>query len=84
MSCDVLNRLPDSWQDLREIVVYGFGKVVQRNIDKIVRDFSVKCGPFNPRKSILSSIEVSKGAESLSRMSMEVDVNECFDNRKRI
>ena len=27
MSCDVLNRLPDSWQDLRESVVYGFGKV---------------------------------------------------------
>ena len=43
MSCDVLNRLPDSWQDLREIVVYGFGKVAQRNIDKIARDFSVKC-----------------------------------------
>lgn len=43
MSCDVLNRLPDSWRDLKEIVVYGFGKVAQRNIDKILRDFSVKC-----------------------------------------
>ena len=43
MSYDVLNRLSDSWKDLRQIVVYGFGKVAQRNIDKIVRDFSVKC-----------------------------------------
>lgn len=43
MSMDVLNRLADSWQDLRDIVVYGFGKVAQRNIDKIARDFSVRC-----------------------------------------
>ena len=43
MSCAVLNRLSDSWQNLREIVVYGFGKVAQRNIDKLIRDFSVKC-----------------------------------------
>ena len=43
MSGDVLNRLTDSWQDLQEIAVYGFGKVAQRNIDKIARDFSVKC-----------------------------------------
>ena len=43
MSYDVLNRLTDSWQDLREIVVYGFGKVARRNIDKIAREFSVKC-----------------------------------------
>ncbi|MBP3819590.1 MAG: hypothetical protein J6H31_14955 [Butyrivibrio sp.] len=42
MSCDVLERLADSWQDLHEVVVYGFGKVAQRNIDKIVRDFSVQ------------------------------------------
>ena len=39
----VLNKLPNSWQDLREIVVYGFGKVAQRNIGKLIKDFSVKC-----------------------------------------
>lgn len=41
MSYDVLNRLSDSWKDLREIVVYGFGKVAQRNIDIIMRDIDI-------------------------------------------
>ena len=42
MADNVLNRLSDDWKDLREIVVYGYGKVAQRNIGKLYRDFTIK------------------------------------------
>lgn len=42
MANDVLDRLTDDWKDLRDIVVYGFGKVAQRNIGKLHRDFSIQ------------------------------------------
>ena len=42
MADNVLNRLTGDWKDLREIVVYGFGKVAQRNIGKLYRDFTIK------------------------------------------
>lgn len=42
MTDNVLNRLSDDWKGLREIVVYGYGKVAQRNIGKLYRDFTIK------------------------------------------
>lgn len=42
MADNVLNRLTDDWKGLREIVVYGYGKVAQRNIGKLYRDFTIK------------------------------------------
>lgn len=40
---EALNRLSDDWNDLRQIIVYGFGRVAQRNIHKLLKDFEVKC-----------------------------------------
>lgn len=37
-----LNKLTDDWKDLKEIIVYGFGRVAQRNIKKIKEDFCIK------------------------------------------
>ncbi len=42
MADNVLNRLTEDWKGLREIVVYGYGKVAQRNIGKLYRDFTIK------------------------------------------
>ncbi len=42
MANDVLNRLTDDWKNLREIVVYGFGKVAQRNIGKLYYGCSIQ------------------------------------------
>ncbi len=39
---DVLNKLSDDWENLKEVVVYGFGRVAQRNIGKINSDFEIK------------------------------------------
>lgn len=42
MEKGVLNRLTDDWEDLTEIIVYGFGRVAQRNIGKLKADFDIK------------------------------------------
>lgn len=42
MSGDVLNKLSEDWKDVTEVMVYGFGRVAQRNIGKIIDDFDVK------------------------------------------
>ena len=42
MEKDALNRLTDDWKDLKEIIVYGFGRVAQRNIGKLKADFDIK------------------------------------------
>lgn len=39
---NVLNRLSEDWNDLREIIVYGYGRVSVRNIGKLQQDFQIK------------------------------------------
>lgn len=39
---DVLNNLTEDWNELKEIVIYGYGRVARRNIKKLSRDFSIK------------------------------------------
>lgn len=39
----VLNRLSDDWKGIQEIVIYGFGRVAQRNIKKLSQDFKINC-----------------------------------------
>lgn len=50
MEWNVLNKLTEDWNDLDEVVVYGFGRVAQRNIGKINRDFKIKYIVDNDRK----------------------------------
>ncbi|MCM1038089.1 MAG: radical SAM protein [Ruminococcus sp.] len=38
----VLNRLSEDWSGITEIVIYGFGRVAQRNIKKLSQDFHIK------------------------------------------
>lgn len=38
---NVLNRLTEEWNDLKEIIVYGYGRVAVRNIGKLWEDFSI-------------------------------------------
>lgn len=40
---NVLNRLSEDWNDLKEIIVYGYGRVAARNIGKLWKDFHIKC-----------------------------------------
>lgn len=40
---DVLNRLSDEWNGLKEIIIYGYGRVAVRNIGKLWNDFEIKC-----------------------------------------
>lgn len=42
MKAEVLNRLSKEWDQVKEIAVYGFGRVAARNIEKLCRDFDVK------------------------------------------
>lgn len=42
MLANVLNRLSSEWNQIKEIVVYGFGRVAQRNIGKLQKDFQIK------------------------------------------
>lgn len=37
------NLLDESWQNIKEVVIYGFGKAAQGNIDSFVDQFDVKC-----------------------------------------
>lgn len=39
---NVLNKLSDDWEGLRKIIVYGFGRVAQRNIGKLDNDFEIQ------------------------------------------
>ena len=42
MECrDVLNNLSPDWNEIREIVVYGFGRTAVRNVDKLSEDFHI-------------------------------------------
>lgn len=36
------NRLPDDWMGITDIIIYGFGRVAQRNIKKLKMDFNIK------------------------------------------
>lgn len=38
---DILNRLTEDWNNTKDINVYGFGRVAQRNIDKLNQDFNI-------------------------------------------
>lgn len=38
---DILNRLPADWNDIKDIVVYGFGRTAVRNVDKLAEDFDI-------------------------------------------
>ena len=38
---DILNRLPADWNDMKDIVVYGFGRTAVRNVDKLAEDFDI-------------------------------------------
>lgn len=38
---DVLNKLSSDWNEIKEIVVYGFGRTAVRNIDKLAEDFRI-------------------------------------------
>lgn len=42
MEYQSLNKLSEDWKDLEEIIVYGFGRVAQRNIKKLKQDFRIK------------------------------------------
>ena len=46
-----LNRLNESWNNITDLVIYGFGRTAERNIDRISQDFNIvgivdngKCG----------------------------------------
>lgn len=39
---NVLNHLPKEWNDLSEIIVYGYGRVGVRNIGKLYKDLKIK------------------------------------------
>lgn len=57
----VLNRLSDDWKGIQEIVIYGFGRVAQRNIRKLSRDFKIKYiidnNPKNQENAKLTGLE---------------------------
>lgn len=38
----VLSKLSEDWKDITKIVIYGFGRVSQRNIKKLSQDFKIK------------------------------------------
>ena len=60
MSYEILNRLMDSWQDLREIVVYGFGKVAILAVEAAKeRGFDVY-GSVPPDTVFVKSMGVSR------------------------
>lgn len=40
-SKNVLNKLSPDWNEVREIVIYGFGRTAVRNVDKLSEDFSI-------------------------------------------
>lgn len=37
-----LNRLPEDWNDIDEIAVFGFGRTAVRNIDKLAKEFKIE------------------------------------------
>lgn len=37
-----LNNLSDEWNDIEEIIVFGFGRTAVRNIDKLSKDFRIR------------------------------------------
>lgn len=39
---NTLNRLPDDWNYITELVIYGYGRVARRNIKKLSQDFKIK------------------------------------------
>lgn len=39
----IWNRLSDDWIGIKDIIIYGFGRVAQRNIRKLKSDFYIKC-----------------------------------------
>ena len=39
---EVLDSLTEDWNELKEIVVYGYGRVARRNIKKLSQDFYIK------------------------------------------
>jgi len=41
MDYQSLNKLSQDWNDIEKIVVYGYGKVAQRNIGKLYKDFKI-------------------------------------------
>ncbi len=34
--------LDESWKDLNQIIIYGFGRLAQGNIDRFIDEFDVK------------------------------------------
>lgn len=42
MKDNILNRLTDDWNGIKDIIIYGFGRVAQRNIKKLNADFNIK------------------------------------------
>lgn len=58
----VLNRLSDDWKELEQIVIYGYGRVAQRNIKKLSKDFIIKYiidnNPKIQEKAMLSGLEI--------------------------
>jgi Molybdenum cofactor biosynthesis enzyme len=38
---NILNRLTEDWNEIKEIAVYGFGRTAVRNIDKLAEDFHI-------------------------------------------
>ena len=38
---NILSRLPEDWNEINEIVIYGFGRTAVRNIDKLAEDFHI-------------------------------------------
>ncbi len=39
---NILNKLSDDWTGIKDIIIYGFGRVAQRNIKKLKMDFNIK------------------------------------------
>lgn len=58
----VLNRLSGDWEGIKEIVIYGFGRVAQRNMRKLSQDFKVKYiidnNPEIQEKAKLAGLEI--------------------------
>ena len=38
---NILSRLPEDWNEINEIMIYGFGRTAVRNIDKLAEDFHI-------------------------------------------
>ena len=34
--------LDESWKDLNQIIIYGFGRLAQGNIDRFIDEFDIK------------------------------------------